>query len=244
MVDHLTLENTEINTKNELENIESLLATYRLLPNFKRELAIDRAIANVSITSEENNLALQDFQQRYKLTTQEAIQSYCQAYSLTPEQLQMIALREFKIEKFKQQTWGNRLESEFLNRRASLDRAIYSVIRHKNPELLQELFFRIYEGEQTFAELASQYSQGIESQTGGMIGPVPLSKLPIAITEKLRHSLPQQVLPPFAVEEWFVILRLEKFMPAQFDAPNAQVLLNQLFEEFLKEQNMTAKVDS
>ena len=118
------------------------------------------------------------------------------------------------------------------------------MIRHKNPELLQELFFRIYEGEQTFAELASQYSQGAESQTGGMIGPVPLTRLPPAIAEKLRHSSPQQLHPPFAAEEWFLLLRLEKFMPAQFDDTTAQVLLSQLFEEFLKEQNVTAKVDS
>jgi PPIC-type PPIASE domain len=233
MVGCLTIDNLKI----EEGNFGELLALYRLLPNFKRELAIDRAIADVTITSEETKLALQDFQQRYKLTTQEAIQNYCQAYSLTDAQLQMIALREFKIEKFKQQTWGNRLESAFLNRRASLDRAIYSVIRHKNPELLQELFFRIYEGEQTFAELASQYSQGIESQTGGMIGPVPLSKLPPAIAEKLRHSVPQQMHPPFLLEEWFVLLRLEKFMPAQFDDANSQLLLNQLFEEFLQAQS-------
>jgi len=234
MVGCLTIDNLKI----EEGNFWELLALYRLLPNFKRELAIDRAIADVTITSEEIKLALQEFQQRYKLTTQEAIQNYSQAYSLTDAQLQMIALREFKIEKFKQQTWGNRLESAFLNRRASLDRAIYSVIRHKNPELLQELFFRIYEGEQTFAELASQYSQGIESQTGGMIGPVPLSKLPPAIAEKLRHSVPQQMHPPFLLEEWFVLLRLEKFMPAQFDDATSQLLLNQLFEEFLQAQSL------
>ena len=230
MVGHLTLENTKI----EAESLESLLAIYRLLPNFRRELAIDRAIAAVTLEPEEINLALQQFQQRYKLASQEAIQNYCQAYSLTEDQLKAIALREFKIEKFKQQTWGNRLESAFLNRRPSLDRVIYSLIRHKNPELLQELFFRIQDGEQTFAEAASQYSQGVEAQTGGMIGPVMLNKLPAAIAEKLRHSLPQQIHPPFVLDEWYVILRLEKFMPAQFDEQTTQLLLNQLFDELLQ----------
>ncbi len=232
MVSYLTIDNLKI----EEGNFGELLAIYRLLPNFKRELAIDRAIATVTLEPEEINLALQQFQQRYKLVSQEAIQNYCQAYSLTDEQLKAIALREFKIEKYKHQTWGNRLESTFLNRRTSLDRVIYSLIRHKNPELLQELFFRIQDGEQTFAEIASQYSQGVEAQTGGMIGPVLLNKLPPAIAEKLRHSLPLQVHPPFPLEEWFVILRLEKFVPAQFDDQTTQMLLNQLFEELIQEQ--------
>jgi hypothetical protein len=172
MPDRMTIDNDTI----KIETLLSLLATYKLLSNFKREQAIDRAIANVTISPEEVNLALQQFQQRYQLTTQEAIQNYCCIYSLADTQLQAIAMREFKIEKFKQQTWGNRLESTFLNRRANLDQAIYSLIRHKNPELLQELFFRIQGGEQSFSELASQYSQGAEAQTGGLIGPVALSK--------------------------------------------------------------------
>ncbi|CAN1210927.1 peptidylprolyl isomerase [Tumidithrix helvetica PCC 7403] len=213
------------------------LAIYRLLPTFKRESAIDRAIANLSLSPEEINLALQQFQQRYQLTTQEALQNYCRVYNLTDRQLQAIALREFKVEKFKQKTWENRLESTFLNRRATLDRAVYSLIRHKNPELLQELFFRIQEGEQSFHELASLYSQGVETQTGGMIGPIALSKLHPLMAEKLRNSRPQQIHPPFLLEEWFVILRLEKFLPAQFDEQTKHILLNQLFEEFLQEQN-------
>ena len=237
MVGYLTIDNLKI----EEGNFWELLAIYRLLPNFKRELAIDRAIAAITIEPEEINLALQQFQQRYKLTTQEAAQNYCQAYGLNDLQLKAIAIREFKVEKFKQQTWGNRLESTFLNRRTSLDRVIYSLIRHKNPELLQELFFRIQDGEQTFAEMATQYSQGVEAQTGGMIGPVLLNKLPTAIAEKLRHSLPQQIHPPFPLEEWFVILRLEKFVPAQFDDQTTQLLLNQLFEELLQEQSLPQK---
>ncbi|PZV17775.1 MAG: peptidylprolyl isomerase [Pseudanabaena sp.] len=233
MVGYLTIDNLKI----EEENFGDLLAIYRLLPSFKRELAIDRAIAGITLEPEEINLALQQLQQRYQLSTQEAIQNYCRVYSLTDAQLKEIALREFKIEKFKHQTWGNSLESTFLNRRASLDRVIYSLIRHKNPELLQELFFRIQDCEQSFAEVASQYSQGVEAQTGGMIGPVLLNKLPAAIAEKLRHSIPQQIHPPFLLEEWIVILRLEKVVPAQFDDVTSQLLLNQLFEESLQEKS-------
>ncbi|ELS30521.1 hypothetical protein Pse7429DRAFT_4479, partial [Pseudanabaena biceps PCC 7429] len=47
--------------KIEIESILSLLATYRLLPNFQREQTIDREIANISISPEEIALALQQF---------------------------------------------------------------------------------------------------------------------------------------------------------------------------------------
>jgi hypothetical protein len=38
------------------------------------------------------------------------------------------------------------------------------------------------------------------------------------------------------VGEWWVILRLEKFMSAQLDAPTRQRLLNELFQKWLLEQ--------
>ena len=45
---------------------------------------------------------------------------------------------------------------------------VYSLIRSKDPGVAQELYFRIQEGENTFSELARQYSQGSEAQTGGL----------------------------------------------------------------------------
>jgi parvulin-like peptidyl-prolyl isomerase len=225
------------NHKIDLETLSLLLATYRLLPTFNRELAIDHAIANISLSLEETNLALQQFQQRYQLVNQEAIQNYCHLYSLTDDQLKAIAVREFRIEKFKQLTFGNRLESAFLSRKAQLDQAVYSLIRHKNPELLQELFFRVQAGEQSFTDLAAQYSQGVEAKTGGLVGPVLLSKLPPPMAEKIRSSRPSEIHPPFHLEEWFIILRLEKFIPAQFDEQTTRLLLNQLFEEFIQAQS-------
>ena len=77
--------------------------------------------------------------------------------------------RLLKIEKFKHQTWHQKLESYFLQRKRSLDRAIYSLIRVKDPEIARELYFRIQEKEQSFAELAREYSQRPEAQVNGIL---------------------------------------------------------------------------
>jgi len=49
------------------------------------------------------------------------------------------------------------------------------VIRTKDPGVAQELYFRIQAGEQSFAEVAREYSQGPEAYTCGLLGPVELS---------------------------------------------------------------------
>ena len=54
--------------------------------------------------------------------------------------------------------------------------------------------------------------------------------------QMLSSSQPGQILPPTRIADWFVILRLEKFIPAQLDEFMKVRLLNELFETWLQEQ--------
>ncbi len=152
------------------------------------------------------------------------------------------ATREIKIEKFKQATWGSKLESHFLQYKSQLDKVIYSLIRTSDAEVAQELYFRIKAGEETFAKCASTYSQGQEAQTGGMLGPVPISQPHPAVAQKLTISQPGQLWPPMQLDQWFVIVRLEKLIPAQLDDAMRSTLLNHLFETWLAEEMSKAQL--
>lgn len=218
------------------EEIIPLLAGYQLLTPLLRELIIDQEIAAIDCTPEELDQARKQFFEQNQITSEEAKQAWMAQRKMTAEQLEALASRGLKVEKFKQATWSNKLESYFLGRKAQLDRVIYSLIRSQDPGIIQELFFRIQEGEQSFAELAREYSQGPEAETGGLIGPVELSTPHPAVAQMLRLSKPGQLCPPTRLGEWFVIVRLEKFIPAQLDAPMRQRLLNECFASWLSEQ--------
>jgi len=112
--------------------------------------------------------------------------------------------------------------------------------------IAQELYFRIQAKENSFADLAREYSLGPEAQTGGLVGPVELNALHPVMVQMLSSSQPGQILPPTRIAEWFVILRLEKFIPAQLDESMKARLLNELFEAWLQEQQkqiMSARLE-
>lgn len=214
----------------------TLLAEYQLLSQFQRELIVNKAIAPIELTPEEKASTIEQFSQQNKLSTQEAITAAQQQLCITPQQLEAIATRELRVEKFKIATWGNKLEQYFLQCKSQLDKVVYCLLRTDNSEIAQELFFRIQDGDATFADCAKEYSQGAEAQTGGLIGPVPISQAHPAIAQKLGTSKPGQVLPPMKLENWYVIVRLEKLIPAQLDDATRTMLLNHLFEQWLAEQ--------
>lgn len=225
------------------EELVKLLAGYRMLPELLREILVDDAIAHWEktlkdpvLTDEELTAAQNQYLAQNQITSEEAFQQWLKANCLTEQQFLALAVRGARLEKFKIATWGPKIESYFLSRKSNLDKVIYSLIRTKDVGIAQELYFRVEDDKKSFAELARTYSQGPESQTDGLIGPVELSVPHPTLAQMLSVSQPGQLWPPTRIGEWMVILRLERFIPAQMDDAMRQRLLNELFSVWLEEQ--------
>ena len=213
-----------------------LLASYNIIPQFLCESIIDSAIASITCTPEQTDLALAQFYQHWNLTSEEKRQDWRSRYGLTQEQLELLATRKLRIEKFKQATWGHQLKSYFLKRKRQLDKVIYSLIRTEHRGTANELYFRIREGEQSFAELAREYSSGLEAQTGGIIGPVEFGTLAPNFAHLLYTSQIGILQAPVPFGEWWIIVRVEKLIPAQLDDFMRQRLLQENFEAWFQQQ--------
>ncbi len=211
-----------------------LLNQYGILPQFVREIMIDCATAEIEISEDEALGAYKKFYQQHQLNSEEDLQAWLNARGISREQLEYIATRGLKLAKFQEQTWGNKLESYFLGRKQQLDRVVYSLIRVKDPYLAQELYFRVQEGEQSFSEIAREYSEGPEAETGGLLGPVDLGVPHPALAKMLLRSKPGELLAPTRLGDWVVVVRLEKYLPAQLDEVMRQRLLNELFDRWVK----------
>lgn len=221
-----TLSNTEL--------IE-LLHQYRLWPKLVREFLIDRAIADQPYSPEEVQQASEDFFNQHKIPPDNRTQ-WLQAQGLSPAELQTQLARQIRLQKFKTATWGHQLESFFLKQKSYLDRVTYSLIRTKDQGIAQELYCRLIEKEADFAELAQQYSEGSEAQTGGRIGPVALTVPHPNLARMLSISEPGQLWPPHPLNDWYLIVRLDEMHPARLDPPTQAQLLNQLFEQWIAQQ--------
>jgi parvulin-like peptidyl-prolyl isomerase len=218
------------------QELYPLLSKFQLLPQLAKEIIVEKAIADQVCTPAEVELALKQFCDRQQLTTQDQLTDWLAHQGLSREQLDYVVQKDIKIEKFKQATWGDQLEAHFFKYKGQLDRVVYSLIRTQEAGIAQELYFRILEGEQQFSDIARQYSQGSEAQTGGLIGPVELNVPHPQVSSILANSQPGKLSPPTKVGDWWIIVRLEKYLSAQLDNATRQRLLNDLFQGWLKTQ--------
>lgn len=213
----------------------SLLKNYQLFPQLLREVLIDQAIAAYCCTSEEEQAALQRFLSQHQIVALEAQTTWLAQHKTTLEEVIARLKREIRIEKFKRDYWESQLEAYFLQRKDQLDQVIASIIRVIDRDVALELYFRLAEREQTFAEIAATYSQGAEAQTQGVIGPVELGQLHPDLAEHLRRNRSGQLVEA-CIAEWYVIAQVQQFIPAQLDESMRQRLLDELFEQWLQQQ--------
>lgn len=216
------------------DEILPLLNQYQLLPKLVQEMLIDRAIAPFTCTTEERNVLCNAFFATNSIAESDR-QPWLAARGLTLEEVLAPLERKVKLAKFKEATWGHKIGSYFLQRKPQLDRVICSIIRHRNCDVIQELYFRLQENEQSFVELAQQYSQGPEAHTKGILGPIELGQLHPQLAQILRTAQPQQLVKAH-VEGWFFVAQVEAILPAQLDEPMQQQLLDELFQQFIQQE--------
>jgi parvulin-like peptidyl-prolyl isomerase len=216
-----------------------ILGKHLMLPQLAREIVIAEAIQGIECTGEEKQQAMQRFLEENQLKNEQDLQNWLNQAGVKSEQLEDLTLRKVKVEKFKEKTWSDQLENYFAKRKKTLDQVVYSLIRTRNSGIAQELYFRILEGESDFKELARKYSQGIEAETQGLIGPVELNVPHPQIAQALVNSEPGKLFEPMRIGEWIVIIRLENLIRAKLDKATTRRLLDELFQQWLQEQVQT-----
>ena len=218
------------------EQLLPLVSKYRLVPQLAKEMLIEAAIKDYEITEAEHQDARNRFCQQQQLSNDQDLDAWLQQQQLGRDDLKELIDRELQLRKFKTDKWETQVESHFCQRKSQIDRVVFSMIRVKEIDVAEEIYFRLVSEEASFVELAPYYSEGIEAKTKGISGPVELGKLDPILANALITLQPLEVLPPLQIGEWWVVLQLETIIPAQLDEEMRQYLTEELFNQWIYEE--------
>ena len=216
-----------------LEDTPNLLRDLNLMPLFLRRYFESKFTKDIKPSREEQINFQKKFMAKENVTDKETLESWLKFRQITESDLNQNIYKTLKLEMFKKTKFNDYVEKVFLQRKSDLDRVTYSLIRTANREKIVELNLRLKEEEATFSELSSEFSEGIENVLNGLIGPLELGQVNPIIAERLKSSNPGQIWPPFELENWWVLLRLERFMPATLNDVMRNRLINEMYESWI-----------
>jgi parvulin-like peptidyl-prolyl isomerase len=210
------------------------LARTQQLSTVIRAHILEGALESVSLSEEEQHQAMQAFCKEKELQSPEEIESFRCRLLLSDLDFQWFVERPLRLRRLCERDFLPKAEAKFLDRKTSLDRVVYSLIRVAEPWLARELYLRIVAQEADFASLAAEFSQGPESKTRGVVGPVPMLQAHPTLAQRLRTSSPGLVLEPFQIEQWWLVVRVESYTPASLDETTRLTMAQELLEEWIQ----------
>lgn len=211
------------------------LAGYRLWHLLLQARFFDNESLAIELGKEEEEAAWMAFCEKHKMDPSCAAPVPREFYGCGPLQLREAAAREARISMWKESEFGSKVEDYFERRRGILERVVYSLLRVREAGIARELWFRIHEGEASFSDLAPNHAGGPERLTGGIIGPVTLGSMHSVLAESLKTAREGELLSPFPVGSWHLVVRLEKRIPAVLDAQLRAALLEELATKQMEE---------
>ena len=218
-----------------LANFDSVLGSlksYRLWPVVLREALLDKAISGIPCTAEELAEAWSLWCRRNEVDPAAPVFE-----GLSGSEMQQAALREKRVEKFKEQAFAKLLPEYFRSRKGELDRVTLEIVQFHHQAVAEEALFRCREGEQTLeaAALELAHRDGGEPHIKN-VGPTAFRRLSAGLAALVTGSRVGAVLGPKKLGHFHCIVRIIEITEASLDGRTRQRLLDELLNQWVEQQ--------
>ena len=140
-------------------------------------------------------------------------------------------------QKLAEHLFSKEVEKVFVQNRLQFDQIILYQIVVTKPQLAQELFYQIQEGEISFFDAAHLYDiDENRRHLCGCEGKVYRWGLKPDIAVAVFSAQPGEVIRPIETERGYHLFLVEKFLPAELTPQRYQEILHNMFNEWLSNE--------
>ena len=231
------MDDLKLKTFNFLDEINNnslkILRLGNMLPNLVKSFLIYEIVSEISIEQNLYETEIKNFYLKNKILNKNDLVNILKNKGISEEQLHYQITLPLKIFKFGAQHFQKEIKSYFLERKDFLDEYTFNIIRVKNKDIAYELYFRLDSDESDFTNLSESFSYYSELYPKGLFGPKNLQGMNPIIINRLIISTPGELIQPFQVDEWWIILKLLNKKKAKLDKPTIKMLLQEIFNNFV-----------
>ena len=233
---------TNKNVKNQIldyintfssENLDILRRTTFLKPLVKTMIR-DSLLDEIKIEDDIVKNCSENFFEKRNINEKDKKEDFLIQNLMDENDLLRVSSTQYKSNLFSLKLFESKTEEYFQKRKTGLNQYVYSLIQIKDQNLAQEIYLSLDSNESEFSTLASKYSLGSEKYKNGIVGPIPLSQLNLKIQNIFKSSEKGIINEPIELNGFWIILRIEEILYAEFNDQMKKLLCNELFELFLE----------
>ena len=207
-----------------------------LLRIYIKELVVNEITKNISIEKKQLENAKSNFYKEKNIRDSAQLNEFLLFNGINEKDLEYQISLPLKIEKLSTNVLDVKIENHFLKRKDELDLYKYNAIRVKSSDLAHEIYFQLEGGESNFFDLSRKYSLDKKIFPDGIVGPKNSVGLHPVIKAKLKSHNIGNLIKPFQIDNWWLIIKLLQKKQASLDQNTSKQMALELCEVFVHDK--------
>ena len=150
--------------------------------------------------------------------------------------IRKLVTRAERIVTFRNEGWAHLTNSLYLQNKDKYDLITYRRLECNNQDIMQEVYFRIKDGEETWETMAKQFAPG-NPEANAKIGPVPKGIVEQQLINSMKNKGEGRIVPPIDVGNGnYAIAELIKIEASVYNEEVQIQLIKDSFDEWIANQ--------
>lgn len=200
-----------------------------------QELVLEKELETVNLGLEEEQRLLKEFRSTKNLEDSDSYLDFLNRSQLDETLLLQSLSRPYKVVRYREQRWGHCTNTLYLKNKERYDRIVYRCLEAIDADVMQEVFFRLKDREDSWENLACQFP-GAKPDANARQGPVLAADIEPKLLQALRYAGPGRVIKPLSLGTKIVVAELESLKASHLDSELRTRILREEFNSWLKKE--------
>ena len=223
---------------NKKINDSELIAIIRsanLIRLIAREKILNDLVREIQINQDQYDAAMTAYKVNNGIDSDIGYAKHAEEIGLTIELIEEKILRKIKIDMFKEEKWGVRINSMYLQKKDEYDLVTYKCLVSDDGNVMKEVYFRIKDGEETWESMMKQF-KGRKDSRSGVIGPIEAGKMEKELIDALKKAGKGNIIGPIRINSGMAVVELIDIKPKTTDKKLIAEIINREYESWLKQE--------
>ena len=236
LFDYLDISAATISKLNQTNFLRPFLK-YLIIEELTKDLEVPKDILEKSF----NNFCITN-----GLDNKAKVNNFLQKNYLTYQELINQITHPLKKNVYMLSEYGHLAENLYLKRKDDLDKIIFSQICVKDRNSAYDIYLKLESRESSFGEIKNLFKKNKELILNEKVGPINTSSLDPEMKEFLFQQTEDELQEPILIDDFWVILRLDKKIDTVFDDKIKLLMVTELFEDWIQNeiQDMVNKLQN
>jgi len=236
LFDYLDISASTISKLNQTNFLRPFLK-YLIIEELTKDLEVPQDILEKSF----NNFCIAN-----GLDNKAKVNNFLQKNYLTYQELINQISHPLKKNAYMLSEYGHLAENLYLKRKDDLDKIIFSQICVKDRNSAYDIYLKLESRESSFGEIKNIFKKNKELILHEKVGPINTSSLEPEMKELLVQQTEGDLQEPILIDDFWVILRLDKKIDTVFDDQMKLLMVTELFEDWIQNeiQDMVNKLQN